>query len=299
METAKEDRSPVTVADFGAQALVAHQLRAQLPDDPLVGEEDAALLQRAEHGDLRARVTEQVRRLAPEMDESMILAAIDRGGDAGGARGRHWALDPIDGTKGFLRREQYAVALALIEEGRVVLGVLGCPNLWPRRGAVGGAGFLFVAVRGQGAFARAIEGGPEEEERLRVSAVTDPAQAVFCESVEAAHSSHGDAAQVARALGVTAAPLRLDSQAKYACVARGDASLYLRLPTRKDYQEKIWDHAAGAIVIEEAGGRVSDCRGAPLDFSRGRTLSGNVGVVATNSALHERVLSAVQSVLPR
>jgi HAL2 family 3'(2'),5'-bisphosphate nucleotidase len=120
---------------------------------------------------------------------------------------------------------------------------------------------------------------------------------VFCESVEAAHSSHGDAAEVARILGVTAPPLRLDSQAKYACVARGEASIYLRLPTRKDYQEKIWDHAAGAVVIEEAGGRVSDCRGAPLDFSRGRTLANNVGVVATNTALQERVLAAVQSAL--
>jgi 3'(2'), 5'-bisphosphate nucleotidase len=293
-EAAKDDRSPVTVADFGAQALVANHLRAHLPADPLVGEEDASLLQRPEHAGLRAGVVQQVQRLAPALDERAILAAIDRGGYAGGARGRYWALDPIDGTKGFLRREQYAVALALIEDGRAVLGVLGCPNLWPQGGA-DPPGFVFVAVRGQGAFARGMDGGAEE--RLRVSAVADPARAVFCESVEAAHSSHGDAAVVARILGVTAPPLRLDSQAKYACVARGEASIYLRLPTRKDYQEKIWDHAAGAVVIEEAGGRVSDCRGAPLDFSRGRTLANNVGVVATNNALQERVLAAVQSAL--
>ena len=57
------------------------------------------------------------------------MAAIDRGNYKGAAHGRHWTLDPIDGTKGFLRGEQYAVCLALIEDGEVVLGVLGCPHL--------------------------------------------------------------------------------------------------------------------------------------------------------------------------
>jgi 3'(2'), 5'-bisphosphate nucleotidase len=80
-------------------------------------------------------------------------------------------------------------------------------------------------------------------------------------------------------------------------VARGDAAIYLRLPTRKDYVEKIWDHAAGWCVITEAGGAVSDVRGRPLDFSRGRGLLGNQGVVVTNGRLHARVLEAVQEVL--
>jgi 3'(2'), 5'-bisphosphate nucleotidase len=89
----------------------------------------------------------------------------------------------------------------------------------------------------------------------------------------------------------------MDSQAKYAGLARGDASIYLRLPTRKDYQEKIWDHAAGLIVVEEAGGRVTDVRGAPLDFGRGGTLAGNSGVIATNGPIHDEVLAAVMKVL--
>jgi 3'(2'), 5'-bisphosphate nucleotidase len=121
--------------------------------------------------------------------------------------------------------------------------------------------------------------------------------ASFCESVESAHSSHGDAAHIAEILGVTALPLRIDSQCKYATIARGDASIYLRLPTRADYAENIWDHAAGWINVKEAGGEVTDACGNPLDFSAGRTLSRNVGVVATNGKLHDRVIAAVRQVL--
>ena len=125
----------------------------------------------------------------------------------------------------------------------------------------------------------------------------DPSEARFCESVESAHSSHGDAAQIAQHLGITAESVRMDSQAKYAAVGRGEASIYMRLPTRADYQEKIWDHAAGSIVVEEAGGRVTDITGKPLDFTLGRTLKTNRGIVATNGRLHDAVVKAIGQVL--
>lgn len=81
------------------------------------------------------------------------MDAIDRGNYAGGAKGRHWALDPIDGTKGFLRGGQYAVCLALIVDGIVQVGVIGCPNLpLNHQQPEGERGALFIAVRGQGAF---------------------------------------------------------------------------------------------------------------------------------------------------
>lgn len=61
-------------------------------------------------------------------------------------------------------------------------------------------------------------------------------------------------------------------------MSRGDAEIYLRLPRPgKRYEEKIWDHAAGVVVVEEAGGRVTDVYGKPLDFSQGRTLKENTG----------------------
>ena len=89
----------------------------------------------------------------------------------------------------------------------------------------------------------------------------------------------------------------MDSQAKYGIVSRGDASIYLRLPTKKSYRENIWDHAAGSIIVEEAGGRVTDIQGKPLDFSAGNKLNNNRGIIATNGKLHDLLLEAVQQVL--
>ena len=68
------------------------------------------------------------------------------------------------------------------------------------------------------------------------------------------------------------------------------------MPTRADYREKIWDHAAGKLMVEAAGGRVTDVNGEPLDFRRGRTLEHNRGVVATNGTIHDEVLQAVRKV---
>jgi HAL2 family 3'(2'),5'-bisphosphate nucleotidase len=293
---AKGDKSPVTVADFAAQAIVSHLLFRAFPDVPLVGEEDAGALRQPENAGLKAQVVAAVQAVLPELDDAGVLAAIDRGVAEGGPAGRCWVLDPIDGTKGFLRQEQYAVALGLLEEGAVVLGALGCPALSPT--AADGApaeGCAFIAVRGQGAATRRLDDPAESP--IRVDGVTDPAAARLCESVESGHTDQSSSARVAAALGLSAAPVRMDSQAKYAAVARGDASIYLRLPTRADYVERIWDHAAGAIVIEEAGGTVTDVDGRPLDFSRGRGLSGNRGVIATSGPVHAAVLAAVRGVL--
>src|SRR5262249_50374556 len=131
--------------------------------------------------------------------------------------------------------------------------------------------------------------------RVCVSLRDDPAQARFCESVEPGHSAQGDTAAVAARLGIVAPPLRMDSQAKYASVARGEAEIYLRLPTQADYREKIWDHAAGALIVAEAGGIVTDIMGRPLEFNHGRELVVNQGVIVTNGRLHERVLGALQA----
>ena len=293
---AKKDKSPVTVADFGAQAVVTRYLHAAFPNDPLVGEEDAGELRDPENAQLRQLMVDAVGEVIPGLGEEQVLSLLDRGAHEGGATGRHWTLDPIDGTKGFLRKDQYAVALALIENGKVVLGVLGCPNL-PHDSTHpdGPRGCIFIAVRGEGAVMRTIDDPTEHP--IGVSPIGDPSQARICESVESAHSSQSDSAKVAELLGVNVEPFRIDSQCKYAAVARADASIYLRLPTKKGYEEKIWDHAAGAIVIEEAGGTVTDIHGKPLDFSIGRTLRDNTGVIVTNGKIHEPVLKAVQQVL--
>ena len=292
----KKDDSPVTVADFGAQAVICHELRKSFPDIPIVAEEDSAELRSGGGKALTLRVLEYASEVFPGMDEESLVSAIDSGDYGGGKSGRFWTLDPIDGTKGFLRGEQYAVALALIEDGVVVLGVLGCPNLpLDLKNTDAGRGCILAAARGGGSSMRPL--GHNTPNRIAVSNVAQPKHAPFCESVESSHSSHGHSARIAEILGVKAPPIRIDSQCKYAVLARGDASIYLRLPTKKEYVEKIWDHAAGSIIVEEAGGIVTDVHGKGLDFSLGRTLSGNKGIVGTNGLIHEKVLSAVGEVL--
>ncbi len=290
----KKDKSPVTVADFASQAIVCQRLEAAFPNDPLVGEEGSAELRDGGQVDLRDAVVREVAaEVAGAPSAPAVLDWIDRG-SAAGDTARYWTLDPIDGTKGFLRGEQYAVALGLLEDTRVKVGLLGCPNL---PDGAGGQGALFAAVRGGGARAYSLWDESDQTGReIHVSDITDPAGARFCESVESGHSNQEEAAEIARQLGIAQEPFRIDSQCKYASVARADASIYLRMPTRADYREKIWDHAGGMIVVEEAGGRVTDVNGNDLDFSHGRTLDRNRGIVATCGPIHDRVIEVVRAV---
>jgi 3'(2'), 5'-bisphosphate nucleotidase len=287
---AKHDDSPVTVADFASQAVVCRALGEAFPDDPVIAEEDSAALRAPEQATFLERIGEELRRVGFDASADDACGWIDRG-NLHEHRERFWTLDPIDGTKGFLRGEQYAVSLALVVEGRITVAALGCPNL-PHDG---GTGVVFTAVHGRGATAHRFEGDDASGTPVLVRDTADPAVARFCESVESGHSKHDWAARIADALGITAEPVRMDSQAKYAAVARGDAEIYLRLPTRPGYREKIWDHAGGVLVVTEAGGAVTDIDGKPLDFTRGPELSENRGVIVSNGRFHERILDAVRA----
>lgn len=293
----KGDRSPVTVADFASQALVGRLIEESFPADPLVAEEDSTALRAPQRAATLQTVCAALRDPYPEAGPEIVCEWIDRGGARPGPR--FWVLDPIDGTKGFLRGDQYAVALALVVAGRVELGVLGCPHmdvdLNPDRP---GAGALVFARRDHGAWVTPLEGDVQAARALSVSDVRDPARARLVRSFEAAHTDAERMDRLAEALGAEAPPVRMDSQAKYAVLAAGQGELYLRLLSaqRLDYREKIWDQAAGSVILTESGGRVTDLDGRPLDFTRGRTLLGNRGVLASNGHLHARALEAVRAV---
>ncbi|MBY0279719.1 3'(2'),5'-bisphosphate nucleotidase [Candidatus Binatia bacterium] len=291
----KSDKSPVTVADFAAQGAVARRFALERPSDVLVGEEDAADLRSAASRDTLANVTRFVGEIAPGASADDVCAWIDRG--RAEPVQRFWTLDPVDGTKGFLRGEQYAVALALIEGGRVKLGVLGCPNLRADGTPdVGGTGCVVAAERGRGTWASPL--GSESWSRLLVSGRRVAKEARLLRSVEAGHTNVDEMGELVVALGGTAEPVLMDSQAKYGVLAAGCGELLFRLlsPSKPDYRERIWDQAAGSIVVEEAGGRVTDLDGKTLDFSRGRTLAANRGIVASNGVLHDAALAALRQV---
>jgi len=295
-EITKDDRSPVTVADFAVQAIVSLDLFEDDPKTLIVGEERAEVLRKPEQAAVFDAVVDAVRTVRPDTAPGEVLDAIDRC-DHDASADAYWALDPVDGTKGFLRSQQYAIALGRIEGGRVTLGVIGCPNL-----PVDPSKTFDVPDREGAIYAAAVDEGvweipaadPRAEPRAIRAAAYDAGRAIrVCESVEAEHSKHSDVMRILEALGGESEPVRLDSQCKYAVVARGQADAYMRLPTRKDYVEKIWDHAAGSVIAAEAGAIVTDVTGTPLDFTHGRRLEVNRGVICAAAGLHGRIIDAI------
>lgn len=263
---------PVTVADWGAQAIICRALQMHDPTTPIIGEENLELLGR-DPATLET-VTRFVDRVHPAT--STQVAEWISAGSARTHDGRCWTVDPIDGTKGFVRGDQFAIAVALIEDGRPIIAVLGCPAY---RG-----GMLFAAEAGNGSTAN--------DKPIRVSDLRDPSQARLTESVErwTDHSSHD---RIAKTLGITKPPLRLDSQVKHGAIAAGHSDILLRLRTDPTYRETVWDHAAGTLIVTEAGGRVTDFDGDEIDFSEAPYLSIARGIVVTNGHLHDATLAAI------
>jgi 3'(2'), 5'-bisphosphate nucleotidase len=289
----KKDKSPVTIADYGSQAIICKLIRETFPDDTIVAEEDSRELRRAGRSKILEQVKTYVNAFIPNSSSKEVCSWIDFSSDS--ITDRFWTLDPIDGTKGFLRGDQYSIALALIENGMVKLGILACPNLYldvTQRS--GGKGCLFVALKGKGSVEMDMDGMGKRT--VSVSKVKNPSEAVITESVELDHADHLTHQRLAEKLNILKPSIRMDSQAKYGILARGEATLYLRVPSTAEpgYKENIWDHAAGSIIAEEAGGKVTDILGSPLDFSYGIKMVNNHGILASNGILHDVILEALK-----
>lgn len=332
----KSDKSPVTVGDLAVQTLVAARLESLTPEIPLIAEESSDLLQTEDGKKFLDVILKYVGKYIPEIQAEDVIRWISRGKNDDSLRGapKFWTLDPIDGTKGFLRKEQYATALALVENAQVTLGFLGLPNLtWlkekkeflsaepvkntdcrinsPEKTLP--VGTLVCALRGGGTWISALKDwnsaensvisvSPDVEipsafERIYVSTHSDPKDASVLRSVEAGHTNLSQMDVLCEKIGVTGV-VAMDSQAKYALLAAGKSDLLFRLISAKapNYKEKIWDQAAGSIVVEEAGGKISDLDGRALDFSQGYNLKNNRGICASNGFLHPLALAAVREI---
>ncbi|CAI0375915.1 unnamed protein product [Linum tenue] len=236
----KDDDSPVTVADWSVQAIVSWILAESFQDQnvSIVAEEDVQTLSKAELADLLASVTKTVNESLAEapkyglqspkkaLGATQVLEAISRCNSTGGPTGRHWVLDPVDGTLGFVRGDQYAIALALIEDGKVIMGVLGCPNYPMKNGWLNHhhhqydesmsssatdtweKGCVIYAQKGSGkAWMQPLVQQnkmlewPNSARQIKVSSIDDPGLATFCEPVEKANSNHSFTAGVAHSMG--------------------------------------------------------------------------------------------------
>jgi 3'(2'), 5'-bisphosphate nucleotidase len=221
----KADHSPVTAADHAAHRVLAAQLQPLLPNCPVVSEEDEA-----SHAQRQST-------------------------------GRFWLIDPLDGTKEFIARNgEFTVNIALIEDGRSVLGVVFAPAsselYW------GGHGLGAFCQRGEETIAIATASASST-----ASSTASPQSAEVCRVVVS--RSHLDTET--RAFIDRLAPVRLvqaGSSLKFCRVAEGAADIYPRMgPTCE------WDTAAAQAVLEGAGGVVLDLHGAPLRYGKPELLN--------------------------
>ena len=290
----KEDKSPVTIADYGSQAIICRMLKQTFPNDPVVAEEDASDLRvPAATGQAPlAHITRHVQHTLHDdtIQPADILNFINHGNGQVTTEGRFWTLDPIDGTKGFLRGDQYAICLALIENGQVKLGVLGCPVLCINNNENDDEGHLFTAIQGQGCFRESLSSS-DHDDTPPVPVSVSAASTTMVQSFEASHGNHPAQQDGAAMLGLDKI-IKMDSQAKYAMVASGQAALYLRLASH--YKENIWDHAAGSLIVQEAGGVVTDRHGKPLEYGTDKKMLHNSGVVVSNGSLHAKALEILK-----
>ncbi|MCW5765772.1 MAG: hypothetical protein KIT68_07335 [Phycisphaeraceae bacterium] len=300
----KRDRSVVTIGDFAAQAVVARSLHASLGPITLVGEESSTYLRDPANRALLLAAVEAARASGawPDATADDLADAIDLGAPGPGPLPRSfWTLDPIDGTKGFIKGRQYAVCLARIDGSEAAVAALACPNLsldFSRPYELADpVGSTYFAARGAGAWAAEGDDPATPATRLRGRSGDACTRPSITYSLEPSESRAAHFNLLAEALGDTRAPAALDSQCKYAVVARGQADCYYR-PPRRACAENIWDHASGCLICAEAGCTVTDCSGRPLDFSR-PSMADNDGTLAAPPALHARILRTLADLRSR
>lgn len=280
---------PVTIGDYGAQAILGRALHQYFPHDGVVAEESGRQFLTLVTPDQRTEIVKLVGDILGEtVTESQMVAWLDQG--HGVESERVWMIDPIDGTKGFLSGRRYAIAIGAAVGSRMAAGVMGCPN-YPTEDDLG---VMFMAADGA-AYRRPLWGGTFEP--IHVSARTQPQAVLITEGVEDSHVDRAAMHHVYDTLGLSQdAILRVDGMDKYGMVACGDADVYLRIPDDHERRANVWDHAAGVAVLEAAGGKVTDRAGNPLNFSERPILTSTTFVVITNGVLHDQVLAALADI---
>ncbi len=289
----KKDKEPVTIADYGSQAIICRALRQHYPDDAVLAEEAGSQFLELTNDTLRAEVINLLTTLLDvNVTQENIVEWLDFGSDVRASQ-RTWVIDPIDGTKGFINMRHYAIAVGIVEDGKPVEGIIAAPGYGDGISGDDDEGALFYSEDGV-VYQEPLLGGA----RKAVTVSDRTADLRVVQSYEKQHASKSRMEIVREKANMQSASVReLDSMEKYALVANGSADVYLRLPNRGNNRPHLaWDHAAGAALVTLAGGRVTDVDGTPLDFSQGRILP-NRGMLVSNGKVHDTLVQATQDLL--
>jgi 3'(2'), 5'-bisphosphate nucleotidase len=253
------------LAAAGAEVLRRYQAWTPIPDAPAEITTEADLAS-------QEVILEGLQRAFPADGICAEEATAGRARSPRNTR-RFWVVDPIDGTRGFARKNgEFSIMVALVSEGRPVVGAVLEPA----------PGRLTWAVAGQGCWARR---GHEPPARCRVTATRGTPRVLSMSRSRGPEATR----ELLAALGGVEALHTFSAGIKLAQVARGEADLYLG-----DYLTlKDWDVCAGHILVEEAGGTVTDVDGRPVRYDgSGRSLGGR-GLLASNGGTHSRALEAL------
>ncbi|OJJ46389.1 hypothetical protein ASPZODRAFT_151948 [Penicilliopsis zonata CBS 506.65] len=320
----KSDATPVTIADFAAQALIIAALHHVFPEDEFVGEESSlALRENPELLDRTWELASSIHQYSDNSDDGGVddallysprskeemLDLIDLGAEGKCAgHGRTWVLDPVDGTETFMRGQQYAVCLALVEDGCQKVGVLGCPNLSLATGQVSeeavdrdGNGYMLSAVTGEGAYLRRMGRTTTTlQAATRIAPVPSVAtsrEIRFVDSTRITSSSAEQHERLAVALGAAWPPPGdlWSAQMRYVALAVGGCNALVKIPRKETYRSNIWDHAGGMLIAAEVGYTVSDLAGNPVNCGLGRKLSGCYGMIVAPPGIHGRLVEAIKA----
>jgi 3'(2'), 5'-bisphosphate nucleotidase len=190
---------------------------------------------------------------------------------------RSWIIDPIDGTAGFVNHDgDFAVQIGLAEEGKAILGVVLLPF----------HGVLNYACVGKGAFSQT---GTDKPRKLSVSNSTQLASLGL--AVSRNHPS-SRMQQIIRHFGFRNSVRRGSVGLKVSLIASRSADVYIHPSPRT----KLWDTCAPQIILEEAGGLMTDLFGLPLVYDR-RDVNNHNGIVASNGAAHRAIIDHLKPLL--
>jgi 3'(2'), 5'-bisphosphate nucleotidase len=218
-----------------------------------------------------------VRRLAAEFPDDGILAEESDDTERRLDKDRVWMIDPMDGTKNFIRRDgDFAVQIGLAVNGESVAGVVYQPV----------RDILYRAARGAGSW---IEGPDKSAAPMSVSNIVAPHEMVLASS--RSHRSPRMELVVSR-FGFKDEVRRGSVGVKIGLITEQLADLYLHLSP----STKQWDTCAPEIILVEAGGRLTDLFGQPLRYNGVRVDNRN-GIVATNGAAHGMVIENLAPLL--
>lgn len=297
----QEATEPVTIADYGAQVIIARALKTYFPEDGVLSEESGEqFLELVDDNDKSNILSLLTQFFDEQITMDQIIEWLNHG--KGVQSHRIWTLDPIDGTKGFIGKRHYSVGVGIIEGGQPVGAMMGCPGYGDGISGDDSEGAIFVvhpslwdgvpqqfALDSNAQHAIAVSSRPASHYKIVQSFVKE-------------HASKGRMEKVRELAGLGEALLHeMDSMEKYALIANGDADLYLRLPRKgSTHDNKVWDHTPGVALVTAAGGIVTDIDGSTLDFTQGGLMP-NQGMIVSNGidggALHQRIVEAVAEVL--